>query len=193
MHLYHIINQFDQVYGKKHKRIDLSLSNWSIYARIIYDDDESIVMRVWINKIKPEDPFDNQFRYEYILWKDAIYSNDIFMPDPENLKHVYETVQSLTDCKADLIAGKYDIDPPDNKLLRILYQKNRQTIEQTYKYIKKYDVFDFVKETPSKTDNFFYEDALKNLPFHIEMEKLFGNIIKERNLPKIPKKRKAVN
>ena len=190
MHLYHIINQFNQLYGKRQKQIGFRFSSEYIYVTLYYGSKETVMMRIWIEDTSSNDPLSTEKTYRYVLWHDGIYTNEYLMPDPEKMKHLYQTVQQLSENPADYRLGYWIIDPPDNKLLRIWYWTNRHQMLEIMNDLQHANCF--TKDSEYQYQKTRYNDALKDLPFRIAMEQHFKTLIQARNLPEKPT-RKAVS
>lgn len=114
MHIYHIINQFDQAYGKKHRFIQFSTGTPDcIFAKVIYDTDEAVMFKIWLRITEPDWVQQLKPTYQLILFKDHIYTNEFIMPNKDNRKHFFDTMKAFTGCAGDYYFGNYEIDIPD--------------------------------------------------------------------------------
>lgn len=187
MHLYHLIHLIDEAYQKKHTAINFHYTREFLYAGIQYPTSK-IMIRIWLHKQKPDPLDDTKTTYEWIVWKDSVYTNDLITPDKNERLAVYAAIRKLIESPIDEFLGHWDIDEPDNKLLRILYRTNRESMLRQIGFLREYDVF-----TPNifpHNDARWYQDALDELPYRIETERYLKKLIQERNLPKIPKRQK---
>lgn len=175
LHLYHFINLWDKLYGKKHRWISISFDDSLCYVRIHYAQQENVNLRIWIDKVSNNDPFAKP-EYKWKLWKDSIYINDFIMKDKDKQKHFFETRRKLYDCLADFHFGYFDILLDDNKLLRRLYQSVRKQI------LKSMSWYEEAEKELRKGESYWYQDALKNQPFRFQLEEWLFRKMEERQM-----------
>lgn len=179
MNIHHVLNIFDSYYGKKRKRIKLSVDGCHIYVRSIYDKDEAIVLRIWINRTPADMVHTIKDSFKLILWHDCIYTNDYIMPDAEKQKHFFDVLQSMTTCKADYMFKNYEIEL-DNGQIKELHAKNREEMLRDMSHITQYNVYSDNKKHDN--DKFWWDSSVHSIIDEIYFEQYLTQLIKERNL-----------
>lgn len=175
LHLYHFINIWNQLYGKKHRWISFLFDNELCYVKLHYAQKENVMLRIWIHKKDNSELFAKP-DYKWTLWKDAIYINSFLMEDKEKQAHFYETLRQLYDCRADYRFGSFTILLDDNKLLRRLYHDLRKQITENMEWYYQ------AESELTKGEQYWYRNVLSNQPFRMELEMWLLNYMEERKM-----------
>ena len=177
MNIHHVLNIWDKHYGKNRKKVTFSISGCFIYVKATYEEDESIMMKIWLNR-KPADMIHTaKDEFELILWHDCIYTNDYFMPNADKQNHFFETLKEMNTCLADFMFNNYPIEL-DNGQIRKLYEENRKEMLRDLSYITKYDAY----QDDEKQDKFWYDRSIQFIIEQAYFEQYLTKLIKERNL-----------
>lgn len=180
-HIYQIIREFDRNYGHKNTSLSCSLSQGCIYFKAGYEKTGSSVMfRVRVGRLEPEGAVSGEDTYQFFLSTDSIYTNPWLTPDPKEQTEIWSAIRKMTWA----LAG-YEVEVTDNKLLRKLYRKNRETLLSCLEDVKRSDAFS-VQNGAFDRSATRSRLALEELPFLLAMETYFGGLIRQRGLSRLP-------
>lgn len=177
MNIHHAINIFEKHYGKKRKATKISIDGCHIYAKAIYDKDETVMFKIWIKRDAPDYVHTTENSFELVLWHDNIYTNEYFMPDSEKQNHFFKTLKKMNTCLADFMFNNISIEL-DNHQIEELYHKNRSEMLRDMEYISKYDAY----QDDEKQDNYWYDRSIQSIVEQAYFEQYLTKLIKERNL-----------
>lgn len=138
--IHKVMNSFDKAFGRKRLNLTLScINDCHIYLQALYEKDtemtaqnqwpqhknnpfyengvktnQYVMLRIWFHdKNENSEPIGGIRKdpeYVLTLWKDNIYVNGYTMSDYKLATDFYEARNQWVTCKADLIAGSYQID-----------------------------------------------------------------------------------
>lgn len=180
-HIYQIIREFDRNYGHKNTSLSCFLSQGCIYFKAGYEKTGSSVMfRVWVRRLEPEGAVHREDTYRFFLSSDSIYTTPWLTPDETEQTGIRSAIRKMT----WILAGS-EVEVTDNKLLRKLYRKNRETLLSCLEDVKRSDAFS-VRNGAFDRSATRSHPALEELPFLLAMETYFGGLIRERGLTRLP-------
>lgn len=180
-HIYQIIREFDQNYGHKNTSLSCFLSQDCIYFKAGYErTGASVMFRVWARYLEPEGAVHREDTYQFFLSSDSIYTTPWLTPDETEQTRIRSAIRKMT----WTLAG-YEVEVTDNKLLRKLYRKNRETLLSCLEDVKRSDAFS-VQNGAFDQSVTRSRLALEELPFLLAMETYFGGLIRQRGLSRLP-------
>lgn len=180
-HIYQIIREFDRNYGHKNTSLSCFLSQGCIYFKAGYErTGASVMFRVRAGRLGQEDAVPGEDAYRFFLSTDSIYTTPWLTPDETEQTRIWFAIRKMT----WTLAG-YEVEVTDNKLLRKLYRKNRETLLSCLEDVKRSDAFS-VQNGAFDQSVTRSRLALEELPFLLAMETYFGGLIRQRGLTRLP-------
>ena len=180
-HIYQIIREFDRNYGHKNTSLSCFLSQGCIYFKAGYEKTgASVMFRVWARHLEREDAVPGEDTYQFFLSTDSIYTTPWLTPDETEQTRIWSAILKMK----WILAGS-EVEVTDNKLLRKLYRKNRETLLSCLEDVKRSDAFS-VQNGAFDRSATRSRLALEELPFLLAMETYFGGLIRQRGLTSLP-------
>lgn len=169
MNIHHFINLWNTHYQKTHTHMEYELHDESIFIKLIYEPTEIVKIQIPI------------IRTQYACFRFGpphIYTTHNDTPDETAWKQIFDAIQTFsvtipeTDNMEDLFS---------KNSIHHFYNMNRKLLKQ---YSNNLFGFNIYQMHPKKdeTDNDMllaktsYQAALKNMPFHLELEIYFHKI-----------------
>ena len=161
LHLYHFVALWDDFYGKRHKRLDISFQKDFCFCEIVYRTKpmEAVMLKIWIEAVK-DDPLAIKPDFRWLLWLENIYINEFIMEKPEDRKHFRELLSKLACTPAQYHFDFWVFSMNDRKLLTRLQERNMASDRHNTQWF----------EDRNSRNRYWYNEAVQNLPFLVQLD-----------------------